>query len=162
MITCRRCGGEKIGFARGCCRECYEASRLDGTLTQYPRVKPMPCVPEARPPMSCLHCRKPLRAHSRTQGLCKACIGDGEVVALYPQVKGCETDASACRKARAGEEAEAAADARNRREGRAAGDPPWRCLYCGAWRCQGPLRICQECQRAYEEAAVGMPAWRGE
>jgi hypothetical protein len=37
------------------------------------------------------------------------------------------------------------------------GDAPWRCIYCMAWRCARFLDTCEECDRWYEEAKIGMP-----
>jgi hypothetical protein len=37
------------------------------------------------------------------------------------------------------------------------GEPPYRCCWCGRWRCHEPLAACGLCRRWYERRARGMP-----
>jgi len=45
----------------------------------------------------------------------------------------------------------------DRRQERRPGDPPFRCLWCGEWKCAGPLRQCEDCRQHYRELAMDMP-----
>lgn len=86
----------------------------------------------------CLHCRT--RTISRPRGLCWSCYYTPEIKAQYAK-----------------EYADALHDDPDYREPRRRGEPRHRCLWCGKWRCKGPLEKCQDCEREYAAMAVGMP-----
>jgi hypothetical protein len=101
----------------------------------------------APPFAACRHCGRTVLLQARR--LCNPCYKNPAIREQYaPGAKHVHQHQ---------EQAEARADAQILATPRAAGDPPHRCLWCMAWRCQAPLRRCASCQAAYEELRIGMP-----
>ncbi len=131
---CLNCGNPRTcGGARGLCQVCYEQPDV---RRRYPCRRRGP-----KRVGDCLHCgRSSLKGGGR--GLCAPCYLDLDIREMYPTLRDY------------GGPWEGEPDPRPDQQ---PGDPSHRCVWCMAFRCDGPLEKCGECEAEYKTLAAGMP-----
>lgn len=90
----------------------------------------------------CRHCKKDRMQKAR--GLCRACYNNKGICSRYMSIVETRTGIPIL-------------DEDDTLPTRQPGEPAYRCLWCGRYRNDDPMRLCNDCQHDYEQLAAGMP-----